>query len=547
MFCRKCGKEIPDDSLFCPKCGTPTDESTAPAGETQSPKTESPTPPAEDHEPDVNAFTSSYEYRNSYIFREHEEDTSATVVVKKKSSKRKTAVVLGIIGALVIIGVVIIIIIANANNSEYPDFKYHLADDGTYVIDKYVGATGVDIDIPKTIDDIPVTKVADKAFYEADIVNVTFDYYMKEIGESAFEGSKISSVTFNDPGLFISYEVPEEYRSICDLPLKIGNNAFKDCENLSNVTVPFLTDVNLGRNAFYGCSMLKNVTLRKVLEMGESAFANSGLETASVGGYLGTAAFADCKNLVEFNVRNGTAQIAPRLFENCTALVRVNWDIDLSEQHSILQDAFSGCTELKEIRLSGLSVTYPRQMKEIVDQIGRSDAYYITYDDQAFKDCQYFKDPAGSSKSQYLPISALDIGALTYARVVKLFGKPTYITIPNKIGAYQNLNVGCSNIVDFRTDETADYNRIDYAVVFGGKETLIDKSIGMHLGEGPDYYSKFMDFNVRNSLKHIEDYLSECYEFTYQKKNDGKPYCSVTVRFDPDTYVSYAVKVEFLD
>lgn len=22
MFCRKCGKEFPDDSMFCPKCGT---------------------------------------------------------------------------------------------------------------------------------------------------------------------------------------------------------------------------------------------------------------------------------------------------------------------------------------------------------------------------------------------------------------------------------------------------------------------------------------------------------------------------------------------
>lgn len=22
MFCRKCGKQIPDDSDFCPKCGT---------------------------------------------------------------------------------------------------------------------------------------------------------------------------------------------------------------------------------------------------------------------------------------------------------------------------------------------------------------------------------------------------------------------------------------------------------------------------------------------------------------------------------------------
>lgn len=33
MFCRKCGKPIPDDSRFCPACGSPTDSTSFPMQE----------------------------------------------------------------------------------------------------------------------------------------------------------------------------------------------------------------------------------------------------------------------------------------------------------------------------------------------------------------------------------------------------------------------------------------------------------------------------------------------------------------------------------
>lgn len=34
MFCRKCGTQIPDDSVFCTKCGTPVQSVTLPGGVT---------------------------------------------------------------------------------------------------------------------------------------------------------------------------------------------------------------------------------------------------------------------------------------------------------------------------------------------------------------------------------------------------------------------------------------------------------------------------------------------------------------------------------
>lgn len=68
------------------------------------------------------------------------------------------------------------------------------------------------------------------------------DNYITEIGESAFEGSSVESLLA---------EFPETLTTI-------GDNAFKDCEQLQNINLPSTMET-IGDGAFSGCSELSQL------------------------------------------------------------------------------------------------------------------------------------------------------------------------------------------------------------------------------------------------------------------------------------------------
>jgi len=97
-------------------------------------------------------------------------------------------------------------------------FNYTTSN-GQITITRYTGASSA-VDIPRTIDGLPVTTIWDQAFF----------------------GSHLTSVT------------------IPDSVTHIGSRAFSGCTGLTNITIPNGV-TNIGNDAFYCCTGLTNFTI----------------------------------------------------------------------------------------------------------------------------------------------------------------------------------------------------------------------------------------------------------------------------------------------
>lgn len=141
-------------------------------------------------------------------------------------------------------------------------------------------------------------------------------YFVTKIGENAFAGSAVTSVS-----------MPEGITSI-------GQYAFSGCQNLESVTLPeSLT--TLGSEAFAGCSNLKSVILPNSLETIEGGL------------------FSNCRNLESVKIPNTVTSIKHRAFQNCRNLESI---IIPSSVNSIGISAFSGCKALKDIYCQAVNV-----------------------------------------------------------------------------------------------------------------------------------------------------------------------------------------------
>jgi hypothetical protein len=207
------------------------------------------------------------------------------------------------------------------------DFAYSVVGDAV-IITGYLGMGG-EVTIPEAIEGLPVTSIADFAFFGADLFRVTVPPHVTHIGASAFDWCfGLTSVYFkgNAPhagsGVFGSdYDVtvyympdtmgwgetfaerpaalylPFDYvsdgygititrytgeggavvipRNIEGLPvLCIRDTAFEDCVNLVSVTVPGNL-LSIGNAAFANCTNLASVTFAgNVVYIGDFAFSN---------------------------------------------------------------------------------------------------------------------------------------------------------------------------------------------------------------------------------------------------------------------------------
>ena len=194
------------------------------------------------------------------------------------------------------------------------DFTYVINSSGTAVtIVAYTG-NEIDVVIPQTIAELPVTA----------------------IGESAFEvNTAMQTVRFPT-----TLEV-------------IDANAFSTCTALTEVSFPDSL-VSIGDMAFYNCFMLEEIEISPfTYDIGYQAFHNTlWLSNADQGAlYLGRVLYSYIGTMpadYKLVVKNGTAAIAPYAFNGCQNLREVYLPVGI---RSIGTCAFLDCMMMTYIRI----------------------------------------------------------------------------------------------------------------------------------------------------------------------------------------------------
>lgn len=144
------------------------------------------------------------------------------------------------------------------------DFAY-TADGGEVTITDYIG-TSEHVLIPDTIDGLPVTALADKAFYEKHVTTVVVPDSVTEIGDLCFSGDNyLVSLTLPDELAELSYAALESCFRLMDFDLpqglkKISGSALQYNYYLTHLTLPSsLTEIE--QLNFIGLYGLQSLTL----------------------------------------------------------------------------------------------------------------------------------------------------------------------------------------------------------------------------------------------------------------------------------------------
>lgn len=108
----------------------------------------------------------------------------------------------------------------------------------------------------------------------------------------------------------------------------IANGAF---EGLEIKTIDFGTGVKIiGRNAFRSCQQLSNITLpNNIVEIGDMAFQSSSITKITMGDnvkYIGLSAFEYCNSLTNVSLPSGIEYIGMYAFSYCDSLSRGVYD-----------------------------------------------------------------------------------------------------------------------------------------------------------------------------------------------------------------------------
>jgi hypothetical protein len=186
--------------------------------------------------------------------------------------------------------------------------------------------------------------------------------YNVVIGRRAFSLSDLNSKRISDSALFDpirSVVIEEGVTSIEDF-------AFKDCLNLTDITIP-VSVTHIGEEAFSNCINLKSVSIPpKVESIGRKAFSQcKGLEQVTIPASvkkLGWSVFEQCYNLRNVVIEEGITSIPENMFRNCAFE-----DIVIPESVTEIGiNAFANCQKLRRIDL-------PKHVK--------------TIGSQAFQDC----------------------------------------------------------------------------------------------------------------------------------------------------------------
>ena len=205
---------------------------------------------------------------------------------------------------------------------------------------------------------------------------------------------------------------------------EIGNEAFCNCTNLTEIKIP--TGVNaIGWRTFADCENLVNITIADtVTDIGDDAFYNTGYYNNEdnwengvlyIGKHLIDAMIEEDSDIETYNIKEGTLSIASNAFLNFTRVIMPNSVIVISSQ------AFFRCGNLKEIVISNSVIKIGSSAFEYCENL--SNIYYMGTAEQWDNINSYFGlNEDLESKIYYYCESAPTVGG-NYWHYVD--GKPT--------------------------------------------------------------------------------------------------------------------------
>lgn len=265
--------------------------------------------------------------------------------------------------------------------------------DGTVLI-KYVG-TEKSVIVPEGVENIGAFAFENMNF----ISDVTMPSSVNYIDFCAFKGcTGLSNV-------FIASE----------LPVTIGDYAFKDCSSLVTISLP--DNSNIGSYSFQGCTSISDMSIPYgTVQIGEGTFDGcSNLSTVNIPDTvkaIGSYAFSDCVSLEHVQMPDSVSEIGDMAFFNCKNLIGVKLSQNIV---TIGAKAFFMCESMSHIELP-LSTT--------------------TISEGAFNSCR-------SLESMIIPSSVVRMGSLAFAYCNSL--EDVYIENSNvEIG--EDSFKGCNNL-----------------------------------------------------------------------------------------------------
>ena len=283
----------------------------------------------------------------------------------------------------------------SAFSNEEIDFLYSVDNDEVSIngFALYDGIYEI-VDIPETIDYMPVTKISESAFSNrTDIVELYLPSSIKTVGENAFNNCcSLEKVVFANGGVVTiddgAFGVCESLKDII-LPEgleSLGVDVFYKSENIENIfigensnnyssengvlfnkdktviikyppaksdetyTIPE-TVTKIESWAFsYSSNLIELELPSSVTSVCDFAFYNcSNIKTVTTLKnvvQLGGAAFENCYSLTNISALGELVIINPRTFKNCTSMTEISIPNSVKR---IEYSAFQGCTQLEKI------------------------------------------------------------------------------------------------------------------------------------------------------------------------------------------------------